>query len=811
MGARLREFDWQSTPLGPIAGWSPALRITVEQMMASAFPTCLFWGPDFIAVYNDGYKPMLGRKPEALGQPLRVTWAEAWDGLRPIAEKALAGQATFIEDHHLLLNRHGSLEDAWFTFSYSPVFDEHGHVVGMIDTVMETTAKVLAQRESTRQHQRQRATLEQMPGFVALLSGPEHRYEFVNDAYRDVAGHRDFIGRTVREALPELTEQGYFELLDRVYATGLPMNAAALPIRLDREDGERFIDLLFAPTRDAQGAIQGIFVGGYDVTERLRAENALRDAQERLHTMTQEALAERTAERDTLARIVETTDAQIQVVDADYRFLAINSSCARAYARIFGVSPAVGDSLLDLLARLPEAERDAALALWRRALAGESFKLVHDWGEGALRTAFEMNFEVLRAADGTQTGAFLTGNDISDRVRSEAALAATLEALRHAQKMEAVGQLTGGIAHDFNNLLMAIGGSLQTLQVHLDRGVPPGALRRYVEMGESAVQRAASLTHRLLAFSRRQTLDPRPTDVNALVHGMHELILRSVGPDVQLCIDAAPGAWPTRIDAPQLENALLNLCINARDAMTPGGGRLSIATASIEVRLHEAQRLALPEGDYVRLSVADTGSGIAPDDMSRIFEPFYTTKPQGQGTGLGLSMVYGFVQQSGGQVDVLSAPGEGTTMHLYLPRHHGAAVAGASLPPLPLPSGGGQTVLLIDDEEMLRVMLADVLEEAGYRVLTARDGTEGLQRLQDERQRVGLLITDVGLPGGMNGRQVADAARRHLPGLPVLFITGYAENAAVGNGLMEPGMEVMTKPFPVAALAARVQGMLTAG
>ncbi|MBP7568307.1 MAG: PAS domain-containing protein, partial [Burkholderiaceae bacterium] len=261
MGARLRDFDWSTTPLGPIDTWTPVLRITVDQMMNSGFPACLFWGPDFIAIYNDGYKPILGSKPEALGQPMRVTWPEVWESLRPVAEKALAGEATFIEDHHLEVDRQGFIEDAWFTFSYSPVLDEHGQVVGMIDTVVETTAKMLAQRESTRQHQRQRAMLEQMPGFVALLSGPEHRYEFVNDAYRDVAGHREFIGRTVREVLPELAEQGYFELLDRVYATGLSMNAAALPIRLDREDGERFIDLLFAPTRDEQGAIQGVFVG----------------------------------------------------------------------------------------------------------------------------------------------------------------------------------------------------------------------------------------------------------------------------------------------------------------------------------------------------------------------------------------------------------------------------------------------------------------------------------------------------------------------------------------------------------------------
>ncbi len=380
------------------------------------------------------------------------------------------------------------------------------------------------------------------------------------------------------------------------------------------------------------------------------------------------------------------------------------------------------------------------------------------------------------------------------------------QALRQAQKMEAVGQLTGGIAHDFNNLLASMSASLQVLQVRLRQGKTDG-LDRYIVMGQESVRRAAALTQRLLAFARRQTLDPKPTDVNRLVASMEDLIRRTVGPDVTVEVVGAGGLWSTRIDPPQLENSLLNLCINARDAMLPGGGRLTIETANKWLDERAAAERELAPGQYVSLCVTDTGAGMSPDIIKRVFDPFFTTKPLGQGTGLGLSMVYGFVRQSGGQIRIYSEVGEGTTMCLYLPRHFGEADQDdAADRPEAVEAGDGETVLVIEDEETIRLLIAEVLEEAGYRTLTASDGAAGLRVLQSGA-RVDLLVTDVGLPGGMNGRQVADAARVARPRLKVLFITGYAENAAVGNGHLEHGMEILTKPFEISSLANKVRAM----
>ncbi|MES2786097.1 MAG: ATP-binding protein [Pseudomonadota bacterium] len=381
------------------------------------------------------------------------------------------------------------------------------------------------------------------------------------------------------------------------------------------------------------------------------------------------------------------------------------------------------------------------------------------------------------------------------------------EALRQAQKMEAVGQLTGGLAHDFNNLLASISGSLQVLRMKLARGQSEGC-ERYIDMGLESVKRAAALTQRLLAFARRQTLDSRPTDVNRLVAGMEDLIQRTVGAAVAIEVAGSEDLWTTNIDPPQLESALLNLCLNARDGMMPGGGQVTISTANVRIDSCTDTEQGLAPGDYVVLSVADTGSGMSPETIARIFDPFFTTKPLGQGTGLGLSMVYGFVRQSGGQVRVVSDVGRGTTMSLYLPRHQGAPEAAEDEAVATALAGGqGETVLLIEDQDSIRIVIAEVLTSAGYRVRTAGDGPSGLQLLQ-EQGRVDLLITDVGLPGGLNGRQVADAGRISRPGLKVLFITGYAENAAVGDGQLESGMEVLTKPFDLESLTRRVRQMI---
>ncbi len=399
------------------------------------------------------------------------------------------------------------------------------------------------------------------------------------------------------------------------------------------------------------------------------------------------------------------------------------------------------------------------------------------------------------------------GRDLTEDKAREAELNAAQEALRQSQKMEAVGQLTGGIAHDFNNLLAGISGNLELLDKRMSEGRLSG-VDRYITAAQGAAQRAAVLTQRLLAFSRRQTLDPKPTDVNRLIAGMEDLIRRSVGPDVEVEVVGAGGLWPTRIDPSQLENALLNLCINGRDAMAPHGGRLTIETANKWLDERGSRDRDLAPGQYVSLCVTDTGVGMTPELMAKIFDPFFTTKPLGQGTGLGLSMIHGFVRQSGGQVRVYSEVGKGTTMCLYLPRFIGdlAEVEEAEAT-YAVAGGRDETVLVIDDEDSVRMLISEVLQEADYTVIEAADGPSGLAILQSDA-RIDLLITDVGLPGGMNGRQVADAARAIRPDLKVVFITGYAENAAVGNGHLEPGMAVLTKPFTIAAFGAKLEEVM---
>jgi PAS domain S-box-containing protein len=401
---------------------------------------------------------------------------------------------------------------------------------------------------------------------------------------------------------------------------------------------------------------------------------------------------------------------------------------------------------------------------------------------------------------------YTVGRDITEDAAKTAALLAAQDALRQSQKMEAVGQLTGGIAHDFNNLLAGIAGSLELIGKRIGEQGMAG-FDRHLGIAQASTQRAAALTQRLLAFSRRQTLDPKPTDVNRLVRGVEDLLRRSVDPKIEITVVGAIGLWLTKIDGSQLENALLNLVINARDAM-PDGGRITIETANKWIDERSAKDRELTPGQYISLCVTDTGTGMPPDVIERAFDPFYTTKPLGQGTGLGLSMIHGFVRQSGGQVRIYSELGQGTTMCLYLPRFAGELEQeGAEPADQVLEQSHGETVLVIDDEEPIRMLISDVLQEAGYHVLEAPDGPSGLKILQSDA-RIELLITDVGLPGGFNGRQVADAARQTRPGLKVLFVTGYAENAVVGNGHLDPGMQVITKPFQMTALALRVREII---
>jgi len=683
MAAMIRAHDWSSSPLGPIAGWSQSLRSIVSLMLASEFAMCLAWGDELGFLYNDHYARIMHDKhPAALGRPFADVWADVWSDISPLVDKALGGDASFFENLPLVTNRKGYDEQAWFTFSYSPLRDDSGAIAGMFCSTYESTERVQTERALRDERERMGQMFAQAPTFMAMLRGAEHRFELTNPGYDKLIGHRDVLGRTVAETLPDAVEQGFLDLLDGVFTSGVAFTATGMLYAVQAEPGgpinDRYVDFVYQPIRDATGAVVGVFVEGADVTDRQRLEQDL------------------------------------QSLNAD----------------------------------LEQRVRD--------------------------RTQ-----ELIEAQ----------------------------EALRQAQKMEAVGQLTGGIAHDFNNLLQGITGSLEIVQRRVAQG-RIDELDRFITGATTAANRAASLTHRLLAFSRRQPLDPRPVQANALIASLEDLLRRTTGEQIAFETVLAEGLWTTLCDPNQLENSLLNLVINARDAM-PDGGVLTIETrnALLDDHFAASQRDVRP-GHYVCICVSDTGTGMSADTIAKAFEPFFTTKPIGQGTGLGLSMIYGFARQSEGYARIYSEVGHGTTIKLYLPRHYGEAEQGEALPGLTQDhaTNAGEIVLVVEDDAVVRALIVEVLGELGYQAVEAHDGPAGLDCLRT-MERIDLLVTDIGLPG-LNGRQVADAGRMMRPGLRVLFMTGYAENAALASGFLEPGMSMITKPFAMEALATQIRTII---
>lgn len=572
-------------------------------------------------------------------------------------------------------------------------------------------------------------------------------------------------------------------------ATGEPYR---IEYRLRHRSGRyRWVLGRAQPVRDAEGHITRWYGTCTDIHEIMEAREVLTHSREELERQ----IEERTRERD---RVWQNSRDLLVIVGADGIFRDVNP----AWTAVLGHGPAevVGRSFLDFI--WPD---DADLTTGGLQPAASKRDLTHFENRYRHKDDTPRWISWQTAAEGELVYAY--GRDITALKEQISALQRSEEALRQSQKMEAVGQLTGGLAHDFNNLLAGISGSLELMQTRVAQG-RIGDLERYLVAAQGASKRAAALTHRLLAFSRRQTLEPKPTNANRLVTGMEELVRRTVGPHVTVEVVIAGGLWTTLVDPNQLENAVLNLCINARDAM-PDGGRLTVETANKWLDECTARQRDVPAGQYVSLSVSDTGTGMTPEVARCAFDPFFTTKPIGMGTGLGLSMIYGFVTQSGGQARIYSEPGHGTTVSLYLPRHDGEAAiedVGAELAGAPR-AVAGETVLVVDDEPTVRMLVTEVLQDLGYTAIEAADGSAGLQVLRSNA-RIDLLVTDVGLPGGMNGRQVADAGREIRPGLKVLFITGYAENAALSHGHLDPGMRVLTKPFAMEALAGRIKELI---
>jgi len=813
MGERIRAFDWAATPLGTPAGWPQSLKTSVGILLSSKFPMFLAWGPELRFLYNDAYIDVLGGKhPAALGHAFEDIWAEIWSDIHPLVQRALAGEATYWENLPLTMTRKGYEEQTWFTFSYSPLRGDTGAVEGMFCACVETTDTVLAERRRVSEAERLRELFDHAPGFMAVLRGPDHAFEMMNASYLKLVGHRDLVGKPVREALPEVEGQGFFELLDEVYRSGAAFTGRSMTIQLQREPGapaeERLLDFVFQPITGPDGAVTGIFAEGYDVTERHIAELALRESEERFRLI---------ADSAPVPMWVTRLDRSRSFVNRAYvEFLGISYEEAIRFDWRTVIHP--DDAPRILAASVAGEATMKAFELVGRYRSGDGWRWVRSisqprWGpqgehagfigvahditelkdaEAALREANEtLERRVAeRTADLSQALNRLQA-EVGERLRAE-------EALRQAQKMEAVGQLTGGIAHDFNNLLTPIMGGLELIAARVE----DPRLKRLAETGLESARRGAKLTGQLLAFSRIQRISMAPVAVNDVIANMQSLLHHTIGRAIAIETRLDPAAGYGVCDANQLENAVLNLAINARDAM-PDGGTLTIATERTRLEEETGRAGAL----WVRITVSDTGHGMTPEVLARATEPFFSTKPLGKGTGLGLAQVYGIAEQSGGRLRIESAPGEGTSVHLLLaaaaPPAEEAADAAAKIDD---PAGQRRRarVLVVDDDPDVRAFLADSLEGLGHEVAAFESGPEALAALPGWPADMALI--DYAMPG-MHGADVARAALALRPDLPIVFVTGYAESEQLEDAAGRDA-PVLRKPFTVADLAAAVESTL---
>jgi PAS domain S-box-containing protein len=982
MGARMRAHDWSATPLGAPEDWPQPLKTALRLLLNTGHPMYIWWGEDLLCFYNDAYRQSIGaeRHPSSLGQPGRAVWDEIWEIIGPQIDQVMSGGgATWHENALVPITRNGRREDVYWTYSYGPIDDPDAAtgIGGVLVVCTETTNTVLAERRQAQETERQRRLFDQAPGFIIVMHGPDHVVEFVNDAHRLIFNSGDWIGKPIRQAFPSLAGQGFYELLDQVYATGQLYETVGAEVRYRRTPGgpeeTRYLTFNYAPLIGDDSRVAGIFCEGYDATEQYTVGRALRHSEEQLRLATEAAeiglwdldrvadvlfwpprvkamfgispdvpvaladfyngLHPDDREHTTAAFAAAIDPARRAVYDVEYRTIGKedgvirwvaakgrgifdeNGACIRVLGTAIDISAhkqaeAQRIFMLELGDALRAGSTDDALRA-ASALLGRHFGVnrvgyghldpdqnmfdytvcwtdektvpllgrfpAHAFGEkivarlsaggtvvvedlldnalsdeamtretatkvdtrailvvpfvraGRLRTIVYLNSTPPRRWTPEEI-AFM--EEVAERTRqmiekSEAeaalhALNATLEArveertaalraaqdaLRQSQKMDAIGQLTGGVAHDFNNLLTIVTGGLDMIRRQLPKLPPSDAaarIERARDMSLEGVRRATVLTNRLLAFSRQQPLSPEVIDPNKLVAGIAELLRRTVGETVTLETTLAQGLWRTEADTNQLESALVNLVVNARDAM-PGGGKVTIKTANADLGNADVIGLTdVPAGQYVMIAVSDTGTGMDPKTVERAFDPFFTTKDVGKGTGLGLSQVYGFVRQSAGHVKIDSALGQGTTVKIYLKRSRGEEdQSSAPVQAAAAQAIGRERVLVVEDDDALRDYSSDILRELGYRVTQASHAAEALKAL--DQGEFDLLFTDVVMPGGMNGRQLADEALRRQPGLKVLFTTGYSRDEIVHHGRLDAGIQMISKPFAYDELAAKIR------
>jgi signal transduction histidine kinase/CheY-like chemotaxis protein/PAS domain-containing protein len=869
MAGLIAIFDWAGTSLGPIGSWPQSLKTAISLMLQSPVPIVSLWNEDGVMIYNDAYSEFAGRRhPGLLGSKVREGWPEVADFNDNVMKVGFAGGTLAYSDQEMILDRSGVPEAAYMNLYYSPVYNEAGKAFGVMAIVVENTGKVKAERRLLGERERLERMFEQAPGFMAMVTGPDHVFEMANGAFIRLVGNRAIVGKRLDEALPEVMEQGFPDLLQQVYTSGIPYVGNAIPIGLARRPGrvieERLVDFVYQPVFGEHGTVTGIFIQGNDVTDQKRAEIALRKETRHLEVLNRLG-AQLSAELD-LERVVQmTTDAGVELTGAQfgaffynvlddrgesYMLYALSGVPRSAFEnfpmpRNTGVfAPTFkGEGVIrsdDILTDARYGKSDphfgmpkghlpvrSYLAVPVMSRSGEvlgglffghaspgRFREEHErlvvGAAGQVAIAID-NARLFRAAE----------SELAERRRAEEALQAlnasleqkvateigermkAEEALRQAQKMEALGQLTGGIAHDFNNLLQVISGNLQLLAK--DIGGNERAARR-VENALAGVQRGSKLASQLLAFGRRQPLEPKVVNIGRFLTAMEELLRRTLGEDIEIETIRSGGLWNVLVDPTQIENALLNLAINARDAME-GGGKLTIEAGNAFLDdTYVRQHADVPAGQYVMLAVTDTGTGMTPEVIQQVFEPFFSTKPVGKGTGLGLSMVYGFVKQSGGHIKIYSELGQGTTVKIYFPRVQRSEdlVTDADFGPV---TGGTETILVAEDDEQVRATVVEMLGDLGYAVLKAKDAAGALSVIESGVS-VDLLFTDVVMPGPLKSTELARHARERLPDVAVLFTSGYTENSIVHGGRLDPGVELLSKPYTREALARKIRHVL---
>ncbi|WP_339446837.1 PAS domain-containing hybrid sensor histidine kinase/response regulator [Pseudomonas sp. EA_5y_Pfl2_R50] len=830
--ALIARTDWNDTPLGDAGAWPQSLRTAIDIVLHSPMPMLLLWGPQLTQIYNNGFAILAGSKhPKAFGQPAHLIWPELRDFTDPIYSAVLQGQVRTYSERRFTLQREGKESDFWLDLTYSPIRDENAQVAGILVTAIETNERrrvaLELQQRSEESLKAQLQTEERLQLALAATDAVgTWDWDIGEDRFIADAHFAQLHGVDPARA----SQLPISDYLQGVHPEDRAMIARSIKhcithgteyaeeYRLLQANGElRWVFARGRCYKDHHGRPVRFLGAALDLTERKHTEQALRQSQTELQL------------------IINAMPILISYVDREERFRLNNA----AYLDWYGLTPQelYGRTIRDVVGEEAYFLRAPYIA---EALAGRpcSFSLYTQHRDGSTRHAL-MNYLPRYGADGAVNGFYIFVIDETERKKTEEALRnlnETLEervsarteqlaqanqrlqnemfereraedALRHAQKMEAVGQLTGGIAHDFNNMLTGIIGSLDLMQRYIAEG-RANEIGRFTEAAVSSANRAAALTHRLLAFSRRQSLDRKTLDVNELIHSLEDLIRRTKGDPIELKLQLAENLWPVSTDVSQLENALLNLVINARDAM-PNGGELLIETANVYLDGNDIITLEpVKAGDYLMLAVSDNGTGMTASVRSKAFDPFFTTKPIGQGTGLGLSMIYGFAQQSGGHVSLDSLPDQGTCVRLYLPRLHLQVTQQPPLEPISEPStaASGETVVVVEDDPAVRMLVVNLLNELGYRAFEALDAPAALTLL-DSELRVDLLVTDVGLPG-MNGRQLAEIARQQRPALKVLFMTGYAQIAAERQGFLEEGMDMVAKPFALDLLANKIRTMI---